>query len=466
MNFRDYDCIVDGTIEQCIEEIEVGDLGEHIYYGPQAEVMEELQRFNSRHLSNLEITKTFKWKRGSYQRVSELMMEGLGFNRKPSGMYNYLSREDWFRNSTWDSIRRTLRTIDGMLYNLRGQGEVWLDDPGILVERKNLYANYMSEKIEMADELINNIDIMQEMYHQLFVHPTSRSSQRYMLVSTLRIRPGTMKVYITSGRDSQREAKHIENIACDTDLYINNITYPLRTMTANSNYDNPRFSVQTLGQVEQPDDKGYLAYPFISGSRQWRTNGLFGNNVCYGDQSNEIYNALCKYDMTSFVLQSVNWATTYTNITGPHNNIKQMYHGEPAKLSEEYRKVFGTNDMRHCNYEPDGDNDYCDVQECTFRSQCPSYKNAHPEPVTPEQAEQMTLQWATRMGGVNHAAPTVIHTTDSEGNPISVTRDPISNEQRVENDQPDWLPGEQSEEQTEEFLETLRQHINERNEEE
>jgi hypothetical protein len=143
-----------------------------------------------------------------------------------------------------------------------------------------------------------------------------------------------------------------------------------------------------------------------------------------------------------------------------------MYHGEPAKLSEEYRKVFGTNDMRHCNYEPDGDNDYCDVQECTFRSQCPSYKNAHPEPVTPEQAEQMTLQWATRMGGVNHAAPTVIHTTDSEGNPISVTRDPISNEQRVENDQPDWLPGEQSEEQTEEFLETLRQHINERNEEE
>ena len=229
----------------------------------------------------------------------------------------------------------------------------------------------------MADELIDNIECMQEMYHQLFVHPTSRSSQRYMLVSTLRIRPGTMKVYMTEGRTSSREAKHIENIACDTDLYINNITYPLRTMTTNSNYDNPRFSVQTLGQVEQPSDKGYLSYPFISGSRSWRSNGLFGANVCYGDQANEIYNALCKYDMASFVLQSVNWATTYTNITGPHNNIKQMYHGEPAKLSEEYRKVFGTNDMRHCNYEPDGHNDYCDVQECTFRSQCPSYKNAH-----------------------------------------------------------------------------------------
>ena len=448
MNYRDYDCIVDGTIEQCIEEIEVGDLGEHIYYGPQAEVMEKLQLFNSRHIGDLEITKTFKWKRGSYEKVAELMMRGLGFRRKPSGMYNYLSREDWFKNHSWDRITAHLREIDSMLYRLRSTGEVWLDDPSILVERKNLYANYMSEKIQMADELIDNIDIMQEMYHQLFVHPTSRSSQRYMLVSTLRIRPGIMKIYMTSGRESQREARHIENIACDTDLYINNITYPLRTMTANSNYDNPRFSVQTLGQVEQPDDKGYLAYPFISGSRQWRSNGLFGASVCYGDQSNDIYNAVNKYDMASFVLQSVNWATTYTNITGPHNNIKQMYHGEPAKLSEEYRKVFGTNSLDSCNYEPDGHDDYCDVQECTFRANCPSYKLAHPEPVTPEQAEQMTLQWATRMGGVNHAAPTITHSVNDEGEATSTT--------------PDWLP----EEQTEEFLEELRQHVNERNEEE
>ena len=436
MDFRDYDCIVDGTMEQCIEEIEVEDLGEHIYYGPQAEVMETLQRFNSRNRSDLEITKTFKWKRGSYERVSELMMRGLGFRRRPSGMYNYLSRENWFKNHEWDRIKRSLRDIDGMLYRLRGQGEVWLDDPGVLVERKNLYSNYMCEKIEMADELIENIDIMQEMYHQLFVHPNSRSSQRYMLVSTLRIRPGIMKVYMTDGRTSETEAEHIENIACDTDLYINNITYPLRTMTRNSNFDSPNFDVQTLGQLEQPSDKGYLTYPFISGGRGY-TGGVFGNNVCYGDQSNDIYTALNRYDMASFVLQSINWATTYTNITGPHNNIKQMYHGEPAKLSERYRTVFGTNNMDQCNYEPDGHDDYCDVQECTFRSQCEKYKYAHPEPVTPEQAEQMTLQWATRMGGVNTSTGN-IHGGEMPEAP-------------------------RTEEESEAFLEELRQFVDERN---
>mgnify|MGYP003140578057 CR=1 FL=1 len=46
MNYRDYDCIVDGTMEQCIEEIEVSDLENHIHFGPQAEVMEALTRFN------------------------------------------------------------------------------------------------------------------------------------------------------------------------------------------------------------------------------------------------------------------------------------------------------------------------------------------------------------------------------------------------------------------------------------
>ena len=442
MNFRDYDCIVDGTIEQCIEEIEVGDLEDHLYYGPQADIMEKLTRFNTRYGADLEITKTFKWKRGSYDRVAELMMRGLGFRRRPSGMYNYLQREEWFRTQTWNSIKNNLRDLDETLYRLRSNGEVWLDDPGVLVERKNLYSNYMSEKCELADELIDNIDIMQEMYHQLFVHPTSRSSQRYMLVSTLRIRPGVMKVYMTDGRTSDTEAEHIENIACETDLYINNITYPLRTMTRHANYDCPSFSVQTLGQVDQPSDKGYLAYPFISGGRGW-SNGLFGNNVCYGDQANDIYNALNRYDMASFVLQSVNWATTYTNITGPHHNIKQMYHGEPAKLSEMYRKVFGTNSIDSCNYEPDGHNDYCDVQECTFRSQCEKYKYAHPEPVTPEQAEQMTLQWATRMGGVN----------TSTGN-IHGGEMPIQGDR------------EQQESLDEAYLEELRQHINERNEEE
>ena len=31
----------------------------------------------------------------------------------------------------------------------------------------------------------------------------------------------------------------------------------------------------------------------------------------------------------------------------------------------------------------------------------------------------MTLQWATRMGGVNHAAPTITHSVNNDGQPTS-----------------------------------------------
>ena len=96
----------------------------------------------------------------------------------------------------------------------------------------------------------------------------------------------------------------------------------------------------------------------------------------------------------------INWMSRYTQNTNPYNNIKTLYHGEPKWLTDNYRAIFGTNRWDDCNYRPSGHEDYCDTNECALRHTCEIYKTAYPEPVTPEQAEQMTLQWATRMGGV------------------------------------------------------------------
>ena len=400
-NFREYDCIVDGTMEQCIEEIELGDLENHIHFGPQADVMELLTRFNSHWGSDLEITKTFKWKRGSYDKVTEIINKYLGFRRRPSGMYNFLSREDWFRTHSWNRVRDELRAIDSHLYDLRYNGEIWLEDPSVLIERKNLYMNYMVEKSDMADEIIRGVDIMNNMYHQLFINSNTNGNKKFMLVTTLRIQPDIMKIYMTQGRNSREQAEHIENIACDLDLYINIITYPLQTMIKHSSYDRPMFSYIIKGEIEQHDEKGFLYFPFISSSRYHSHDYLFGSSVCYGDEATNFNNAFIKYDLPSIVLQSINWATTYTNITGPHNNIKMMYHGEPAKLSQRYRDVFGTNSVDNCNYAPNGLNDYCDTHECALRAACDSYKSVNKEPLSPQEVEQMTIQWATRMGGVN-----------------------------------------------------------------
>jgi len=470
MNYREYDCIVDGTIEQCIEEIEVEDLGDHIYFGPQGEVLEHLNRFNTRWRANLEITKTFKWKRGTYQRVAELMNRQLGFERKPSGMYNFLSREDYFRRHDWGRVQNDLRNMDMMLYQLRDGGEVWLDDPSILVERKALYTNYISEHVETAQKLVDGLDIfISDIGHQLYVHPTSRSSKRYMLVNTFMLSPEVMKIYLTEGRNSTQSAEHIENIDCSLDIELNVISYPVQTMTRNREFNNPMFDTNVFGKVHQWDERGHLYFPYISGGRSWNDrDGVFGNSVCFGDDVNNINSALRSFNMSSFVLQLTNWATTYTNSTGPHHNIKTMYHGEPAKLSERYRSVFGTNRSEDCMYDPSGYEDYCDIHSCTFRATCIKYKQAYPKPVSPEEAEQMTLQWATRMGGVNNAAPTVIHSVNDDGQPTSTT--PVVDFQPIQGDREQWNPEDEArinDEMDEADLEELRQHVNEQlNEEE
>ena len=72
----------------------------------------------------------------------------------------------------------------------------------------------------------------------------------------------------------------------------------------------------------------------------------------------------------------------------------------------------------------------------------------------------MTLQWANIMGGVNHAAPTVIHTTDSAGNPISVTRDRTSMEQAADAQEP--IQGDREQWNPEEISQTVSDMVEER----
>ena len=405
-NTLNYDCIVDtNDLNNVIDLIDVEDLGDHIYFGPQAEVMEKVTQFNNSWDANLEITKTFKWKRGSYKTVIELVNKYLGFARKPGGMYNFLSREDYFRSHSWNTMRSELRRIDTILSHNRWNNEVWLDDPSILVERKNLYNNYMCEKAESAQNLMENMNDMIELSYRLYCDPDSRSSQRYRLVTSILMSPDIVKIYIANS--SGRAPKHVQDLPCNMDLEINMIMYPIQDITRNQNFDDPRFRVETKGNKFEWDDRGNLNFPYIS--QTYGGERLFGGNVCFGDDSTDISIALNKYDLTSVALQLSNWASSYTNRTNPHSNIKTMYHGEPEKLSEEYRKVFGTNRADYCTYRPSGEDDYCDIQQCALRHVCDTYKAAYPEPVTPEQAEQMPLQWATRMGGVNDVTSTNPH---------------------------------------------------------
>ena len=405
--------VVEDSFDGIIDQIDTESLGNHIHFGPQADVCEKLEHFNTNWNGNLEITKTFKWKRGTYQKVAELVNNCLGFNRKPSGMYNFLSREEYFRRHRWAGLQDELRSVDRLLCNLRYDGELWLEDPSILTERKDIYSNYLSEQMDNMHNLGGNIPQYIATQNMLQIAPNCSSNKKYRLVTTMTLSPRNIKVYHTNGRASDVAAREIQEIPCNLELDINIITYPLYDMIRNLSYDSPSFNTKIQGNVAPFSNVGKIEFPYIS--RPYYRDE-FGGSVCFGDEATNINRSIRSMDMTSLILHLTNWCQSYTTSTTPHYNIKMMFNGMPSYINEEFKQAFGNNRSRDCNYEIEDfykEETYCDISGCTLRDTCTQYKTSFPVPITEvpvelvaQTNEQMTLQWATRMGGnpVTHVA--------------------------------------------------------------
>ena len=407
----------DVNIDQAIDFIDIEDMAQHIYFGPQAEIMEKLNQFNQRYHGGLSITKTFRWSPGTYDKVAELMMRKVGLRRRASGMYNYLSRENYWWESGRIGIQSDLRELDRIITELRDQRVTWLDDPAVLVERKELFKNYMCEKFDQFLDITNNTDKIQVLNVAL-EDDGSRTTRSLKLSINIVLSPDEIQIYNACGsryNSQDGEPTHVQSLPVEMDLLMKIEIYPLQEMVRHTDYTRPNFDVRTYGKAESYDERGSLMFPYLSRTtRNWQQPQGWGT-VCYGDDSTDIDAALKRFELPAYSLLLMNWMNRYTQNTNPYNNIKKLYHGEPKWLTDDYRAIFGTNSWDQCNYQPSGHDDYCDENECALRHTCEIYKAAYPQPVSPEQAEQLTLQWATRMGGVGtNAASTTTDRIDPD----------------------------------------------------
>ena len=391
--------IDDTNLGGAIDAIDIDSMAQHIYFGPQAQIMEELSEFNQRNGCNLSVTKTFRWSPGTYDKVAEMMMRKVGFRRRASGMYNYLSRENWYWDQGRLNIQESLRRMDSLITTLRYDGAAWLSDPGVLVERKEVFKNYLCEKFEQFLELTSKMDKI-TVLNVLLEGDGSANVNSLKLTINLVLSPGEIQIYNADGSQynpGEGEPTHVQSLPVDMDILIKMQMFPLREMMTEHN---SRFHIQTYGRAEPYDERGKLSFPYVSSTqRQWNQPNGWGT-ICYGDDATDIDAALRQFELPAYAMLLMNWMSRYTQNTNPYNNIKKLYHGEPEWLTDGYRAIFGTNRWDNCDYRPSGDDDYCDTNECALRHTCEIYKAAYPEPVSPEQAEQLTLQWATRMGGI------------------------------------------------------------------
>ena len=415
----------DDNIAEAIDLIDIDDMAQHIYFGPQAEILERLNEFNMSNSTNLTVTKTFRWSPGTYDKVKELMIRKIGFNKRANGMYSYLSRDEWWWEGGRRSIQSQLRDMDRIITNLRYNGISWMENIDELKEKKEIFKNHVSEKFDQMVNMLDKADNI-TVLNVILANNHTATPRGLRMEINLCLHPTEMQVY--NARPGG-EPTHIQGIPMEMDVMLKLQFYPIETMSRTDN----RYSVRVTGKAISYDERGNLLFPYISQNRYASNEANRWGNVCFGDDSTDINIALNNFELPALTLLLMNWMNRYTQNTNPYNNIKLAYHGEPKWLTDEYRAVFGTNSWDQCGYHPSGHEDYCDTNECALRHQCQYYKDAHPEPVSPEQAEQLTLQWATRMGGIGTpAAPTITHSVNNEGEPTSTTTDRFDPEALVE----------------------------------
>ena len=255
--------------------------------------------------------------------------------------------------------------------------------------------------MDNAHNLGQNIPQYLNLTNTLQIAPNSSSNRKYRLITTVTLDPINVKIYHTNGRTSELAPREIQTIPSSLDIDVNIITYPLYDMIRNTTYSNPNFQIDVKGNVFGKENVGFVQFPYIS--RPYRIDEL-GGSVCFGDEATNINN--------SILLQLTNWCQSYTTSTTPHFNIKLMFNGMPSYINEEFRQTFGSNTSRACNYDLYEANvaeeeSYCHISGCSLRETCSQYANVFPEPTVEEvpvelvaqTPEQLTLQWATRMGG-------------------------------------------------------------------
>ena len=143
--------------------INLNDVADKLKLGPQAELLEEIESFNTRYGRNrwsgtnkeiIAINKKFGFKPGTYDRVKEAHGHYiLKYSSKASSMYALKERilsNRWTESRFWDHAIR----IQNKMQNLKYRAVDWQDNTELL---KTFWDNFIERIINESGQVINNI---------------------------------------------------------------------------------------------------------------------------------------------------------------------------------------------------------------------------------------------------------------------------------------------------------------------
>jgi hypothetical protein len=357
-------------------DVNVPDMMEDLFIGPQGEVLEQIERFNdnyARNGNNIGITKQFRWKPGTYDNVKSILSDyWIGWNRKPRGMNSLFSHESHYRKSR---LQDELIDIETKLARLRWDGQTFLDDTTQITEIFNLFKNKINEGTEQLCKIFPDTSVV--------VNNEDAAFRSHDLCVTIPVED--VKLNISVG--DQESTRHLGMV--DYGMVFIKMTINLvgffnkiyrcleRGREFNGSMNHGR-SLLIRGKIF-PTITG-TTHPYISQSYNYDSSW---QNVCTGHLQKDINHAFLNIEWAPMALLIDQWLSNYKiGITGPLNSINGSFMGRPKYLNnEDFFDVVGNQSPSNCwdrqeRYLHNADDivEQCDKVECLLRSECNRYR--------------------------------------------------------------------------------------------
>ena len=323
----------------------------NIYVGPQGELLERLNRFNTRYATDLEITKNFTLKPGGYNKLKDAYGKWiLRWDMKPNGISSIFKRAreyGWRFNGFKDDAENLERTMMG----LRSAGLQWqdnADDLGIELE-----------KIKAI--IINSLENCKQMYPNVAIE---------VKMIPMRMDRSRSDHNLYGGRRSLPELSNIEDIPSVTDycvtfvMYLKDPTMTIHILCSDETVEQVETKcgdiivasgaslLQMIGRswgreilqdsrVTSRNNHYYLEaiylsnmkmskHPYIgktSDAYAYEIDGreTYCGNICTGNMADEFKSTIINSQIDAHITYLVTWLTNYyIPQTNPLNRIKLL----------------------------------------------------------------------------------------------------------------------------------------------
>tara|TARA_A100001201_G_scaffold141139_1_gene135832 strand:- start:244 stop:1497 length:1254 start_codon:yes stop_codon:yes gene_type:complete len=403
-------------------EANIRDLAERLHLGPQAEVLELIEEFNSRYIliqdefvhydtmkapkgtKPLSINKKFGWKPGAYDTLKTIIYSIQKLEKRANSMTRVIERVR--SESSWKmrNLDNDITRIEGLLKQMRSNNIVMQDNSDTAIEAYNIINNHFIEQYQNSnglfdvriEPLIENNQVMD--YHIYVFYPYVKPNITY---------------------------RHIEGNEIGTFQFQGEVTIRVKyrlsklvNILINNNMDISRFNSAVVQNMHNNSKKGTfgiaskvksdynLRHPYIT-SRMVRDrsgNLLDYNYTCFGNIQPEVDACLASLDLISAKIFMDRLITHYDTNTNPLNRLPLAYYGIPKELegNEQWNNIMPFMTDEDCNYydilvnmprDIVKTDSYC-ANYCSFVSECSIYK-AKTRQLTVEEKERRALEQAT-----------------------------------------------------------------------